>query len=76
MCIRFEAKPGNRPNPAARSVASDRTPTSDRFCSARCKQVDLGRWLGGDYRLPTEEVAKPEELIAALSAGEDPPPER
>lgn len=19
------------------------------FCSPRCKQIDLGRWLGGDY---------------------------
>lgn len=19
------------------------------FCSARCKQIDLSRWLGGDY---------------------------
>lgn len=40
------------------------------FCSARCKQVDLGRWLGGDYRLPTEEVAEPEEVIAAVGAGD------
>ncbi len=22
------------------------------FCSARCKQVDLGRWLGEVYRVP------------------------
>ena len=21
------------------------------FCSPRCKQVDLGRWLDGDYRI-------------------------
>ena len=21
------------------------------FCTPRCKVVDLGRWLGGDYRL-------------------------
>ena len=21
------------------------------FCSRRCKDVDLGRWLGGDYRI-------------------------
>jgi endogenous inhibitor of DNA gyrase (YacG/DUF329 family) len=25
------------------------------FCSARCKQVDLGRWLGERYRLPSDE---------------------
>ena len=22
------------------------------FCSARCRQVDLGRWLRGDYAIP------------------------
>jgi endogenous inhibitor of DNA gyrase (YacG/DUF329 family) len=22
------------------------------FCSERCKLVDLGRWLKGDYRIP------------------------
>ena len=30
------------------------------FCSARCKLVDLGNWLGGVYRTPGEP-AYPEE---------------
>jgi endogenous inhibitor of DNA gyrase (YacG/DUF329 family) len=25
------------------------------FCSARCKEIDLGRWLGETYRIPTED---------------------
>ncbi|MEE8280399.1 MAG: DNA gyrase inhibitor YacG [Alphaproteobacteria bacterium] len=25
------------------------------FCSARCADVDLGRWLEGRYRIPAEE---------------------
>jgi hypothetical protein len=25
------------------------------FCSRRCADIDLGRWLKGDYRVPTEE---------------------
>ncbi len=25
------------------------------FCSRRCALIDLGRWLNGDYRVPTEE---------------------
>jgi endogenous inhibitor of DNA gyrase (YacG/DUF329 family) len=25
------------------------------FCSARCRNVDLGRWLHGVYRVETEE---------------------
>lgn len=35
-------------------------PTSDwpdyPFCSPRCRLIDLGRWLGGEYRVPAEEV--------------------
>ncbi|MGI9414170.1 MAG: DNA gyrase inhibitor YacG [Hyphomicrobiales bacterium] len=27
------------------------------FCSERCGNIDLHRWLGGSYRLPTEEPA-------------------
>lgn len=25
------------------------------FCSQRCARIDLGRWLGEDYRLPAED---------------------
>ncbi len=25
------------------------------FCSKRCADRDLGKWLNGDYRIPTEE---------------------
>lgn len=25
------------------------------FCSDRCKVIDLGKWLSGDYRIPVEE---------------------
>lgn len=25
------------------------------FCSPRCRTIDLGRWLGGDYRIPADE---------------------
>ncbi len=26
------------------------------FCSKRCQDLDLGRWLRGSYRIPTEEA--------------------
>ena len=26
------------------------------FCSSRCKMVDLGRWLKGQYRVPGEDA--------------------
>lgn len=40
------------------------SPEHRPFCSARCKQVDLGRWLGGTYRVQTEEVPDEEDLAA------------
>ncbi|RJF79190.1 DNA gyrase inhibitor YacG [Azospirillum cavernae] len=30
-------------------------PTIRPFCSKRCADVDLGRWLGGVYRVETPE---------------------
>jgi len=27
------------------------------FCSARCADIDLGRWLGGKYTIPAVEPA-------------------
>jgi uncharacterized protein len=32
------------------------------FCSARCRTIDLGRWLGETYRIPAEE---PEEQFSS-----------
>ena len=26
------------------------------FCSKRCRNADLGRWLRGTYRVPTDEA--------------------
>jgi endogenous inhibitor of DNA gyrase (YacG/DUF329 family) len=31
------------------------------FCSERCRQVDLGRWLAGDYVIPGKERPAEEE---------------
>jgi endogenous inhibitor of DNA gyrase (YacG/DUF329 family) len=42
-------------------------PAHKPFCSRRCADVDLHRWLSGVYRVPTEErptdadAADPEE---------------
>jgi endogenous inhibitor of DNA gyrase (YacG/DUF329 family) len=41
------------------------------FCSARCAEIDLGRWLGGKYAIPSEEA--PDEK--ARNNGEDEPTE-
>lgn len=31
------------------------------FCSARCKSIDLGKWLNEEYRVPTQEEAAIED---------------
>lgn len=30
-------------------------PSYRPFCSRRCADVDLGRWLSGSYAIPTDE---------------------
>lgn len=29
------------------------------FCSKRCADIDLGRWLKGSYAIPTNEAPAP-----------------
>lgn len=31
------------------------------FCSRRCADVDLGRWLSGSYAVPAEEAPDPDD---------------
>lgn len=38
------------------------------FCSKRCADLDLGRWLGGEYRMPTDEA--PGDAEAGLADDE------
>ncbi|MGE5503171.1 MAG: DNA gyrase inhibitor YacG [Actinomycetota bacterium] len=37
------------------------TPKSNPFCSSRCAEVDLHRWLSGTYRVETDETPDPDE---------------
>lgn len=52
------AKP--RRCPACKKEVGKSNP-SFPFCSERCKLVDLGRWLGGEYRIASREPAQAEE---------------
>lgn len=45
------------------------------FCSQRCADVDLGRWLNEDYRIPTDEVPG-EAFEGEPDEDDDGPPER
>lgn len=47
------ATPEPRPCPICGKPA---VPRHLPFCSARCAMIDLGRWLKGDYRIPTAEA--------------------
>lgn len=45
-------------------------PTEDAhrpFCSKRCADIDLARWLGGTYAIPSDD---PEDIEAALEAAD------
>jgi hypothetical protein len=48
------------------------SPDHRPFCSARCGEIDLGRWLKGVYRVPTDEAPSQEDL-AEPGRGEEEP---
>lgn len=35
------------------------------FCSVRCADIDLGRWLKGTYVIPTEE--EPDDIAVPVA---------
>jgi hypothetical protein len=47
-------KRGPRPCPICNKMSVERY---HPFCSDRCANIDLHRWLGGSYRLPSREPA-------------------
>ncbi|MCT4558728.1 MAG: DNA gyrase inhibitor YacG [Pelagimonas sp.] len=36
------------------------------FCSKRCADVDLAKWLGGGYAIPSEDPEDAQEAAEAL----------
>lgn len=40
------------PCPTCRKIFDTATSPAMPFCSQRCKQIDLGRWLGEGYSVP------------------------
>ncbi len=36
------------------------------FCSKRCSDLDLSRWMGGVYAIPAEEADETEADLAGL----------
>ena len=50
---RAESKGGSKPCPECGKPAS---PATAPFCSPRCRDVDLNRWLSGKYVIPGRET--------------------
>jgi hypothetical protein len=45
-----------RPCPICRAAAAPRADNpAFPFCSERCRLIDLGNWLGEQYRVPDEK---------------------
>lgn len=38
------------------------------FCSKRCADVDLAKWLGGSYAIPSDDPEDIEEAARAVEA--------
>jgi endogenous inhibitor of DNA gyrase (YacG/DUF329 family) len=38
------------------------------FCSPRCKQIDLGKWLDEGYRIPTDEEPSNDSLVSSAGS--------
>ena len=43
------------------------------FCSPRCKAVDLGKWLGEEYRVASRHVEEEEDESPLKSPSESSP---
>ena len=46
-------------------------PTADAyrpFCSRRCADIDLGRWMTGSYAIPAAEEEPGDDLAEATSS--------
>lgn len=41
------------------------------FCSRRCADVDLAKWLGGGYAIPSDDPEDLEEAAQAAAAEEN-----
>jgi endogenous inhibitor of DNA gyrase (YacG/DUF329 family) len=52
--------PASRPRPRCPICSRPSDPVHRPFCSDRCKQVDLGRWLKGAYAIPGQPVEEEE----------------
>ena len=41
--------------PTCNKLLTEEKSPSWPFCSARCRMIDLGKWMNEDYRVPLEQ---------------------
>ncbi|WP_420858946.1 DNA gyrase inhibitor YacG [Marivivens marinus] len=41
-------------------------PKARPFCSKRCADIDLGKWLSGSYAIPSEDPEEAEEALREM----------
>ena len=46
--------------------AKETAPEYRPFCSKRCADVDLGKWLNGSYRVAAEDPDDLEDLVEEM----------
>lgn len=61
MTTRTPSCPSCKKPVATRAAGNDTYP----FCSRRCRFVDLGRWLGEEYRMPEGPADEREDELPA-----------
>lgn len=47
------------------------TPKYRPFCSKRCADIDLGKWMTGSYALPSEDEVTEEDMLRAEAETRD-----
>lgn len=66
----------NRPSGPRCPICNEAAQSEYRpFCSRRCADVDLGRWMTGAYALPAEEEDDPDAQDHAQAQRPDAPGE-
>lgn len=45
----------------------DTDPKYRPFCSRRCADIDLGKWLGGDYKVASQDSEDQQEALEEIA---------
>lgn len=62
-----DARPGSATGPSCPTCGKPAVARFRPFCSGRCKDVDLSRWLKGTYAIPGGNVDEDEDGEDAAS---------